>query len=90
MRRSSDLIPFCLIQLEEMNALARMYTAVARSRADLGRARTFLYDCLYFFPPQAFALTYTIISVWAEVLRPVSFPTGTNLFYSGLFIEIHS
>lgn len=60
-----------------MCSLARAYTAVCRSRGSLGRARTFLYDCLYFLPSRSYALTYTIISVWAEVLRQLAFPLGT-------------
>ena len=57
--------------------MARAYTAVCRSRASLGRARSFMYDCLYILPKRSYALTYTMISVWAEVLRQLSFPLGT-------------
>lgn len=59
-----------------MCSLARAYTAVCRSRSTLARARTFLFDCVYFLPPRSYALTYTVLSVWADVLRHVSFPLG--------------
>lgn len=54
----------------------RAFVAISRSQGQLSRARVFLYDCMFFFPPRAYALTYTILCVWAEVLRHVNFPTG--------------
>jgi len=64
------------LTLEEMCSLVRVFIGISRSQGQLGRARVFLYDCLFFFPPRAYALTYTILCVWAEVLRHVNFPTG--------------
>ncbi|KAI9557611.1 hypothetical protein GHT06_017439 [Daphnia sinensis] len=66
------------LTLEEMCSLARAYTAVCRSRSTLARARTFLFDCVYFLPPRSYALTYTVLSVWADVLRHISFPLGPS------------
>lgn len=64
-----------------MCSLARVYVAVCRSRGSLSRARTFLYDCLYFLAPRSYALTYVIVSVWAEVLRQITFPLGTVILH---------
>lgn len=61
-----------------MCSLSRAYTAVCRSRGCLAKARAFLFDCVYFMPPRSYALTYTIMTVWADVLRQVSFPLGIN------------
>ena len=67
-------------KLVEMNSLARTYIAVCRSRGMLQRARVFLFDCLYWLQARSYALTYTILSIWTEVLRPVSFPFGKSWF----------
>lgn len=48
--------------------------AICRLRGQLSRARTLLYDCVYFFQPEAYALTYTIVSVWAEVTAKKNHP----------------
>lgn len=59
-----------------MCSLARAYVGLCRAIGDLQRARSFLYDCIYFYPPFSYALAYVIVTLWGEVLRPVTFPTG--------------
>nr|CAH0099848.1 unnamed protein product [Daphnia galeata] len=66
------------LTLEEMCSISRAYTAVCRSRGSLAKARAFLFDCVYFMPPRSYALAFAIMSIWADVLRQVSFPLGPS------------